>query len=248
MPDLPVLLLALLLVTGGAVVQGTIGFGYNILVVPLLALFIAPREVVPTVILNNVLLDSVVLATAWREVSLRRIWLLVLAGLITTPVGVLLLDVVDPQPIRVLIGLIVVLSGTAMLAGIRRQFSNERLASGLAGSGGGLMNGLVGLPGPPVILLFANQGMSPSKFRANIVTYFTVVTVIAVVAFWLNGEITRDVASLTAVTIPATSLGVAAGIALHKHVPLDLFYRASLVLVILAGVTVLVAGLLAMAT
>jgi uncharacterized membrane protein YfcA len=248
MPDFPVLVLALVLVTGGAVVQGTIGFGYNILVVPLLALFIAPKEVVPTVILNNVLLDAVVLASAWREVSLRRIWLLILAGLVATPIGVLLLDVIDPQPIRVLIGLVVVLSGAAMLGGARRQISNERLASGLAGSGGGLMNGLVGLPGPPVILLFANQRMSPRQFRANIVTYFTVVTVIAAVAFWLNGALTNDVASLTAVTIPATGLGVAVGIALHKHVPLDLFYRASLVLVILAGATVLVAGLVAVTT
>jgi uncharacterized protein len=248
MPDLPLLLFALILVSGGAVVQGTIGFGYNILVVPLLALFIAPKEVVPTVLLNTVLLDGVVLATAWRQVSVRRIWLLTLTGLVTTPVGVLLLHVVDPQPVRVLIGLIVVLSGSAMLAGMRRRFSNEGLASSLAGSGGGLMNGLVGLPGPPVILLFANQGMAPSQLRANIVAYFTVVTLIAVLVFWLNGDLTHDVASLTAVTIPATILGVAAGIALHKHVPLALFYRASLIMVVLSGTTVLVAGLLAMAT
>jgi uncharacterized protein len=116
MPDLSVLLFALILVSVGAVVQGTIGFGYNILVVPLLALFIAPKEVVPTVLLNTVLLDGVVLAAAWRQVSVRRIWLLTLTGLMTTPIGVLLLDVVDPQPVRVLIGLIVVLSGTPCLA------------------------------------------------------------------------------------------------------------------------------------
>ena len=38
------LLFALILVSGGAVVKDTIGFRYNILVVPLLAFFIARRS------------------------------------------------------------------------------------------------------------------------------------------------------------------------------------------------------------
>ena len=248
MPDLPLLLLALALVTGSAVVQGTTGFGYNILVVPLLALFIDPKVVIPTVILNNVLLDCALLGTAWRDVTPGRIWLLVLAGLIATPIGVVLLGVIDPEPIRVLIGLAVVLSGVAMLSGVRRRIRDERLASTVAGASGGLMNGLIGMAGPPVILLFANQAMPPSQFRANIVTYFTAITFIAVAAFWLNGALTEEVLWLTLATIPATSLGVVLGIRLHSRVPVDTFLRVSLLLVVLAGGTALVAGVVRLVT
>ena len=242
MPDLPLLVLTLVLVAASATVQGTTGFGYNILVVPLLALFIAPKVVVPTIVLNSVLMNCAVLATAWRQVTIQRIWLLLLAGLLSTPVGVLLLGVINPEPVRILIGLVVVLSGAAMLGGVRRQISDERLASGLAGTSGGLMNGLVGMAGPPVILLFANQSMPPSEFRANIVTYFTAVTLMGVAAFWLDGALTQDVLSLTAATIPATALGVALGIRLHSRVALEVFYRLSLFLVILAGATTLIVG------
>jgi uncharacterized protein len=246
MPDAPLLLVALTLVAGCAALQGTTGFGYNILLVPLLSLFIDAKVVVPTIILHNVLLDCVVLATAWRSVRLGRIWLLVIAGLVATPVGVLLLGVLDPQPLRLLIGLVVVVTGVAMLAGLRRAISDERLASGLAGSLGGMMNGLVGMAGPPVILLFANQGMAPHEFRANIVTYFTVITFIAVAALWLDGALTSDVVSLAAVTIPATAVGVVMGIRLHGRVPVELFYKVSLLLVILAGAIALVAAVLAL--
>ena len=246
MPDAPLVLVALVLVAGSATLQGTTGFGYNILLVPLLSLFVDPKVVIPTIILHNVLLDSVVLATAWRSVRLRRIWLLLVAGLIATPLGVLLLGVLDPEPLRLLIGLTVVVTGTLMLAGWRRRISNDRLASGIAGSVGGMMNGLIGMAGPPVILLFANQGMAPSEFRANIVTYFTVITIVAVAAFWLEGALTRDVVSLTAATVPATALGVVLGIRLHGRVPVELFYRVSLLLVILAGGIALVASTVAL--
>lgn len=245
MPDAPLLLLALVLVFASATLQGTTGFGYNILLVPLLALYIDPKVVVPTIILHNVLLDLAVLVTARREVNLQRIRLLVLAGLVTTPIGVVLLGVADPEPLRVLIGMVVVLTGVAMLAGFRRSFRDERVASGVAGSLGGMMNGLIGMAGPPVILLFANQGMPPLEFRANIVTYFTAITFVAVVALALDGAITDDVTSLTAATIPATALGVVAGILLHGRVPVELFTRLSLVLVILAGGLAFLAGIVA---
>jgi uncharacterized membrane protein YfcA len=246
MPGTPLLIVALALVAGSAVIQGMVGFGFNILVVPLLALFIDPKVVVPTVILHNVLLDCVVLASAWRFANLRRIWVLVLAGMVSTPVGVILLGVVNPEPLRIFIGLAVVASGTALLMGVQRTLSNEYAASAVAGSMGGAMNGLVGMPGPPVILLFANQGMEPREFRANIVTYFTVITFIAVGSYWLHGALTRDVLVLTLVTLPATAVGVLFGIRLHGRVSVEAFLRVSLVLVILAGSSALVAGLVSL--
>lgn len=246
MPDAPLLLVALALIAGSSTLQGATGFGYNILVVPVLALFIDPKVVIPVVILHNVLLDCIVLATAWRFVSLRRIWLLIAAGVASTPAGVLLLGVLNPEPLRVLIGFAVVLTGLAMLSGFRRPISNEHLASGFAGSLGGAMNGLIGMAGPPIILLFANQGMGPREFRANIVTFFTIITFIAVASFWLDGALTDDVLTLALATIPATTLGVFLGIKIHGRVSTELFYRVSLTLVILAGATAAIAGLLSL--
>ncbi len=246
MPDLPVLIFALLLVAASSVIQGTTGFGFNILVVPLLSLFFDPKVVVPTVILHNIVLDGFVLASAWRFANLRRIWLLVLMGVLGTPIGVLLLSVVNPDPLRVIIGLIVVVTGLALLLGFRRTIANELIASGVAGSLGGASNSLVGMAGPPVILLFANQGMPAQEFRANIVTYFAIITAFAIVFFALKGSLNDDVFTLTAVTMPATVVGVLAGIRLHHRVSSELFLRASMVLVVLAGAASFAAGVLAL--
>lgn len=244
MPGLPLLILTFALVGACATVQGATGFGFNILVVPLLVLYIDPKVVVPAIIIQNVLLDCLVLATAWRFADLRRIWVLVLAGVVGTPVGVVLLGFVDPNPLRIVIGLAVVFTGAAMLLGFKRTLENERLASAVAGSLGGAMNGLVGMAGPPVILLMANQGMEPREFRANIVTYFTVITFIAVASLEARGEFTHDVLNLALAIIPATTLGVIAGIRIHGNVPIELFLRASLVLVVIAGASAFIVGML----
>ncbi len=246
MPDPPLFVFALLLVGTSAVIQGTTGFGFNILVVPLLSLFFDPKVVIPTVIIHNIVLDGLVLATAWQSANLRRIWVLVLAGVLGTPVGVLLLSIINPEPLRVAIGLVVVLTGIALLLGFRRTIANELVASGVAGSLGGTMNSLVGMAGPPVILLFANQGMAPEEFRANIVTYFTIITVLAIASFWAKGSLDADVLTLAAVTMPATVLGVLLGIRLHSRVSGEQFLRASLFLVVLAGSASFIAGLLAL--
>ncbi len=100
MPDPALLVFALVVVAVSATLQGTTGFGYNILVVPLLALFIDPKTVIPAVILHNIVIDLAVLVTAWRFVNLRRIWRLLLAGLIGTPIGVLIQGIIDPDPLR----------------------------------------------------------------------------------------------------------------------------------------------------
>jgi uncharacterized membrane protein YfcA len=244
MPELPVLLAALVVVAMSASLRGITGFGYNILLVPLLALFFDPKVVVPTVILHNFVLNLIMLAATWRAVDLRRIWLLVASGLVGTPLGVFLLGIVDADPLRLTIGAVVVLTGAALFAGLRWPIADERLASVLAGFAGGILNGMVGMAGPPVILLFANQGMHPTQFRANIGGYFTIVTAVAVAGFWLGGSITSEVTSLTVVTLPAAAIGLLIGMALHERVPSSQFYRLSLGVVMLAGAIAVLDGVL----
>lgn len=242
MPDTGLLVGAILLITASATLQGTTGFGFNILAVPVLALFIEPQVVVPVIVLLSVLLNCLVLGTSLPYLNLGRIRLLLLACVAGTPVGVVLLSTFDPGPVRLVIGLVVLMTGLIMLAGWRRPLSDERLASGLAGSLGGAMNGFIGMAGPPVIFLFANQGMAPAEFRTNIVAYFLLTSCVALGAFALNGSLTGEVLGLTAVTIPGTVLGVLLGIRLHHRVSLALFHRLSLLLVTIAGVTALIAG------
>lgn len=238
-----VLIASAVFALAASVLQGVTGFGYNIIVIPLLAIYVEPAAAVIAVILHNVVLNTVLLLHAWRALRVRRIWLLTLAGTAATPFGALLLRVIEPAPARVIIGVFVTATGLAMLAGFTRAIRNERLASAVVGFAGGITNGAAGMAGPPVILFFANQGMPPREFRANIVGFFAVLTLVAVPSFAATGVLTAERAQFGLALMPAVIIGVIGGLALHRHVSDRVFRRLTLGLVVLAGAIALVTGL-----
>lgn len=238
-----VLIASAVIVLAASVLQGVTGFGYNIVVIPLLTIYLEPAAAVTAVVLHNVVLNAVLLLNAWRSARVRRIWLLALAGAVATPAGALVLRAIEPAPARIIIGVFVIATGVAMLAGFTRAFRSERLASGVVGLAAGVTNGAVGMAGPPVILFFANQGMPPREFRANIVAFFAVATLVAVPSFVATGVLTPERARFGAALMPAVIAGVVAGVILHPRVSDRTFRRLTLTLVVLAGAVALMTGL-----
>ena len=74
--------------------------------------------------------------------------------------------------------------------------------------------------------------------------FLTLTSVLAIIAFSLSGSMTRDVFEVAGATLPGAGLGVLAGILLNSHVPLLLFRRLTLFMVVLTGLSALVAGVL----
>lgn len=71
------------------------------------------------------------------------------ACIVTTPLGILAIHVLDPAQGRRLIGAVVLARGLALLAGLRRNGVARLLPTTLVGGAGGILNGLAGMGGPP---------------------------------------------------------------------------------------------------
>lgn len=244
MVDVPLILVSAVAVFAAALVQGVTGFGFVIVAAPVLTIYLEPTLVVPVMLLQSVALNAAILIGGYRRINLRRVWALVLAGAALTPVGAALLIGLDGAIIRVVMGVVVGVTSVGMLLGIQRTASNERLASIPVGAASGLLGGATGLSGPPVVLFFANQGVDPKEFRANLVFYFQVLNLIALPSFAIGGILTRDVLMLSLGLLPGALAGVGVGIWLAPRIAVALFRRISLVVVLLAGVGAVVSGLI----
>ena len=243
MVDLPLVIASAVAIFVAALVQGLTGFGFVMLAAPIMTAFIEPKIVVPVMVIQTALLNVAILVHARHWLNLRRVWVLLLSGASATPLGAYLLVALDPAVLKVAIGVIVGATALTMLAGYSRTFAREKLASAPVGAASGLLNSATGLAGPPVVLFFANQGVDPREFRANIVAHFTVLNVATVPAFVVSGVFTRDTVLFGLAVLPAALVGVAAGIALSGWVSRALFLRLALMLVVFAGVGSIVAGL-----
>jgi uncharacterized membrane protein YfcA len=94
-----------------------------------------------------------------------------------------------------------------------------------------------------VILFFVNQGVEKQVFRANLVAYFTVLSLATIPAFVIGGVITREVINYTLWFLPALIIGTIAGIKLAHKIDEKLFRNIALIIITAAGLVSIASGL-----
>jgi uncharacterized protein len=156
----------------GALVRGYTGFGASMFWVASLALIYPPSSVVPTVLLLEVLASLVLVPAVWREVDWHRMRWMLLASVLTMPLGVALLQVLPARPMRVVVALVILIGALAMACGIRTAGRPGTRTALAAGSVSGVVNGSTGLGGPPAVLLYFSGTESNAVGRATLIAYF----------------------------------------------------------------------------
>ena len=223
--------------------QGLTGFGLALVAVSILVNFLSPKVVIPMIVILSIVTNSVILFESRKWVDLKRIWPLMVTGIAGMPLGTYLLVVLDVGTLRVFIGIVMALFAIAFLMGFSMQIKNEKVAFAPVGLVSGLLQGSTSLSGPPVILFFVNQGVAKQVFRANLVAYFTVLSLATVPAYAIGGLITGEVLKYVLWFLLPMIIGVAVGIKLAHKIEERLFRNIALVIVTIAGLLSIASGL-----
>jgi len=240
---LTIIITGLLAIFLGGITQGLTGFGFALVSVPIMVILLSPKIVVPIVLMQSILINLIILLEARKWVNLKRIWPLMIAGIVGIPLGTYLLIVLDVGILRVFIGAVLIPFAIASFMGFKKQIKNEKLAFAPVGFISGLLGASTTLAGPPVILFFVNQGVEKQTFRANLVAYFMVLSLATISAFTLGGVITTEVIKYAIWFLPATIFGAIIGIKLAYKVDEKLFRNIALIIVTIAGLLSIASGL-----
>jgi uncharacterized membrane protein YfcA len=206
-------------------------------------LFLAPSAAIPIIVIEGLALNLIILAQGFRRSRLGSMSSLVVAGLAGVPVGVWLLSNTDPGTLRVYIGVLMLAAGVVFASGVRVRVANERLAAIPVGLASGVLSGSVSMPGPPIILFFANQKMPAADFRLNLVLVITLQLLFSLPLFYANDLLPQRAFVWSAAIFPALVLGGIIGTRLLRVVDETLFRRLTLGTVIAAGIVSLFTGL-----
>ncbi|MNN13317.1 Sulfite exporter TauE/SafE [compost metagenome] len=224
-------------------VQGVTSFGFALISLPLLTLFLPLQQVVPLIVILSLLTNIAILFNCYKHVIIHRIGLLVLSGIAAVPLGSYLLIYVNEAVLKVFAGAFIALVAVFMLMGKTYPVRNEKLAFVSVGLASGLLNGSISLSGPPVALFLSNQGTDKQTFRANLTVYALILNVFTISTFLYNGLLNRAVASALSWMIPAMIVGVVLGIWTGSKINEKIFKRLVLVLIMVSGVWTIVTGL-----
>jgi uncharacterized membrane protein YfcA len=231
----PTLIAAATVLLAG-MVRGFSGFGSAMIMVPVLAVLYGPLVAVPIALALEMAVSLPLVPPAAKLVDWRRISLLLVAACAAVPLGIWLLQNLDAAIVRYVFSAIIVAAVILLATGWRytgRPGVAPTLATGLLS---GVMNGIAGMAGPPVVFFYLAGSGAAATSRASFIVFFAVVDLFALLIFVLDGAFTSDGVILAAVLALPFVLGGLIGARMFGKAS-ERFYRI-VVLAILVAIAV----------
>ena len=209
--DTPGLLYCIVAVAAGAYLKGYTGFGASMLWMTGLSLVLPPLQVVPMVLMFEVVTSIALLPQIWKDVRWRSIGLLLLGTWAATPVGIYALATLPAAPVRIALAVSVFVAAILILRGFALAREPGRPATVGVGLMAGVLNGSMGIVGPPVILFYFSSPIGVVAGRASIIAYFIGTDSVGTAMFAAQGLIDASVYWRMAAFLPVLVAGVAVG-------------------------------------
>ena len=229
--------IAFLVVLLGNVIQGMTGFGAALVAGPILAIFLDTKLVVVIVLVTGIGSGGLVGYHSRRHIDLKRLLVLVSPAVLGLPLGSYLLVVSPSFAVRSLIAVISIVFSTLLLLGYSKQFKREVHASCGFGFAGGVLNGGVGMGGPPIVIFLANQGWPKEVFRATVALFFLIIAPLCLISHLFTGVTTGHRLVIAFSLIPASMMGFYVGDAIFARLSSALFIKLALQLILVTGMT-----------
>ena len=228
MPSLDTSVIVLLGITFfAAFVNGALGYGFSSLTVPVALLFYTNRILNPALVLIEVFINLYVLFINRESIPAiwKRIYPILIGLLPGVLIGSYLLASLHPGWIKfvtytVLLPLILV-----QAAGIRRPIQSERLIGLPFGTGLGFLYSVTTVSGPPLAILFNNQGLVKKEFRAGLGLIRVAESSLTAIVYYHLGLFAADSQSIFLMILPGVLIGIPLGAFLIRRLDAETFRR-----------------------
>ena len=210
-----------------AFVNGALGYGFSSLTVPVALLFHSGRILNPALVLAEVFINLYVLFI--NRGSVRGVWRRVYPILIGLLPGVALgsyvLASIHPGWLKFFTYAFLLPLILVQAAGLRRPIRAEKLLGMPFGAGLGFLYSVTTISGPPLAVLFNNQGLVKQDFRAGLALVRVAESLLTVFAYWQLGLFVADSLTIAAEIVPAVLLGIPLGAIAIRRLDAETFRR-----------------------
>ena len=216
-----------LLAAGASFIQRTIGFGFGIFIMTALP-FLMPSyaEAVTLSGLLSLTSATVVMLQYVKYVTWKRFMPILGAFVVFSTVAILILDKIEGPMMRMILGCMLI------FLSLYFSFFKERLQKHIratpgwmlgTGSVSGVMGGLFGMQGPPVVLYLIVSEPNKNHYMGMIQTYAVATNITMLAVRIYNGYVTPAVGTSYLYGLIGLAIGVIAGNWAFKRIPSRLF-------------------------
>jgi uncharacterized membrane protein YfcA len=228
---MPALETAVIVLAGTALfaafVNGALGYGFSSLTVPLALVFYTNRILNPAVVVIEVFINFYVLVINLNGVPAvwKRVFPILVGLLPGIGVGALVLGTVQPGWIKfatytVLLPLILV-----QAAGWRRPIRSTWLIGLPFGTGLGVLYSVTTISGPPLAILFNNQGLVKNEFRSGLALVRVVESSVTAIVYYQLGFFIAESEGILLVLASSAVVGIPLGAYAIRRLDAETFRR-----------------------
>ena len=210
-----------------ATINGALGYGFSSITVPIALLFYTNRLLNPAMVFVEVVLNSYVLFINRKSLPLvlKRVAPILIGLVLGVMGGSHILFSANPAWIKFFTYAILLPLILLQAAGLRRPIHSERAVGVPFGAGVGVLYSLTTISGPPLALLFNNQGFRKEEFRAALSLIRVAESTLTATAYYFLGLYTFESGRLLFSVVPSVALGVPIGAYLIHRLDAETFRR-----------------------
>ncbi|THJ16351.1 MAG: sulfite exporter TauE/SafE family protein [Nitrospira sp. CG24B] len=210
-----------------ATVNGALGYGFSSITVPVALLFFTNRILNPALVLIELVINAYVLFINRKSIP-NVFWRVapILVGLaVGVGIGSYLLFLVQPAWIKFVTYLFLLPLILLQAAGIRKPIRAEKVIGVPFGMGLGTLYSLTTISGPPLALLFNNQGYPKQDFRAALGIIRLTESSLTAIAYGFIGFYSAGSMEIIPYIVPSVLIGIPLGTYLIRLMDPETFRR-----------------------
>jgi uncharacterized protein len=210
-----------------AFVNGALGYGFSSLTVPVALVFYANRVLNPALVLIEVFVNLYVLFI--NRSGIPAVWkrvLPIIIGLLPG-IGVGAYALASLQPVWIKLATYSVILPLILLqaAGWRRPFQSQWLVGLPFGTTLGILYSVTTISGPPLAILFNNQGLVKDEFRAGLALVRVTESCLTAIVYYQLGLFVAESTNILPVLAACAAIGIPLGAYLIRRMDAETFRR-----------------------
>lgn len=210
-----------------ATVNGALGYGFSSITVPVALLFFTNRILNPALVLIELVINSYVLFINRKSIP-NVFWRVapILVGLaVGVGIGSYILFLVQPAWIKFVTYFFLLPLILLQAAGIRKPIRAEKAIGIPFGVGLGTLYSVTTISGPPLALLFNNQGYPKQDFRAALGIIRLAESSLTAIAYGFIGFYSAGSMEIIPYIVPSVIIGIPLGTYLIRLMDPETFRR-----------------------
>ena len=235
----------LIVISFSGFIRGFLGFGSGLITIPILSLLYSPIFAIVFNIIIEIPTTIYLTIIGAKTCRFKEISPMFFSTILTIPIGIIFLIAINEQVIKIIMSVLVIFFVILIASGWRLKSTTTITTYVLIFTGtiSGLMQGITGMGGPPIVTVLLSKGDNNDVTRGNTLIMFAAIVISAVLSMYYFNLFSKTLILTGIITSPLYLLASFLGSQFYNLSGNKYYRNISLLLLGLIGFATLLGAL-----